>query len=99
MKVFVYTKRRRENRFKPEPTNPFAHIDSVNIEGKFHANLIGLVLDQSAQGCGLVFQSQNGFEIGEICRIKIGSYEPVQAEVRWKQKLDDSLIKVGFRFL
>ncbi len=99
MKVFVYTKRRRSIRFKPDPENQIAKIDIQNLEGKFQPTVTALVIDEAYKGCGLIFQDQKGFEIGEVCRLQVGQIGPLQAEVRWKQKLYDNLIKVGFRFL
>lgn len=99
MKVYVYTKRRRSTRFKPDIENQTAKIDTQKLDGKFSPTLTALVLDESFKGCSLVLQNQKGFEMGEICRIQIGSASPTQAEVRWKQKLDETLIKVGFHFL
>lgn len=99
MKVFVYAKRRRSIRFKPDAENQIAKIDIQNLEGKFTPSITALVVDEAYQGCGLVFQNQKGFEVGEVCRLQLGQIGPLQAEVRWKQKLDENLIKVGFRFL
>ena len=99
MKVFVYTKRRRSVRFKPDAENHIARIDVQNLEGQFAPQITALVVDESYDGCGLVFQNQKGFEIGEVCRLQVGQIGPFQAEVRWKQKLDEQLLKVGFRYL
>lgn len=94
-----YNKQMRQDiRFPPEP-NCLVRVDTAGGNERFEPDLLGLVLDESSGGCGAVFVHTDKLGIGDRCLIQVGTLEPVKAEVRWRNSLEDRVVAVGFRYL
>lgn len=93
-----YKKMRQDIRFPPEP-NCLARVDTTCGSGPFEPDLIGLILDESSGGCGVVFVHTDKLKAGDRCLVQVGTLEPVRAEVRWKSPLEERVIAIGFQYL
>lgn len=91
---------RRAIRFKPDPGD-YALVDMLNIEraGDFRPTMLGLILEESAKGCGIVVLSNVVLKIGSFCRVKVGRGPALKAEVRWRKDLDDEVMRLGLLYL
>lgn len=105
--------RRRHIRFKPGAINiedleartreAVAHI-ALDVEAEaFKPEVSGFVIEQSHSGCSLVLvrakEIYDELNKGRNCVIKVGPLAPMQAVVRWRKELDESVFKVGFQYL
>jgi hypothetical protein len=97
-------------RFHPEPLDIAVidlnqeHLDSFTQKYfQFEGNTPSLIIDQSYKGCSVAIhnreQSDEFFKIGFRCLIKVGELAPLRAEVRWREKLSEEILKIGFEFL
>jgi hypothetical protein len=90
--------RRRSIRFRPD-ADVIATVD-VEMKGEeFCPQLLALVSEESAKGCGLVLVAKDVLLVGDICRVQVGRLEPIKAEVRWRKVLDPQVFKVGLMYL
>mgnify|MGYP000904760218 FL=1 len=91
---------RRAIRFKPDPGD-YALVDMLNIENAsdFRPTLLGLILEESAKGCGIVVLSNMVLKVGTFCRVKVGRGPALKAEVRWRKDLDEEVMRLGLLYL
>lgn len=89
---------RRHIRLKPD-TSTYAGIDTRTKGQPFVPEFIGLVYEESTQGCGMIFIGTDKLRVGDICRIQIGTKEPIEAELRWRREIDRDVIRTGFLYL
>ena len=90
--------KRRPVRFPPAP-GVYAFVDPRPNARRFVAQFACLVVNQSLRGCALVAIPTEKFEKGALVKVKLGPLSPVLAEVRWTEKLDQTVYKVGLLFL
>lgn len=104
--------RRRHIRFKPGAVNledleartreTVAHIGLDPEATSFAPEASGFIIEQSHSGCSLVLvRSKDIYDElskGKNCIIKVGPLSPMQAVVRWRKDLDESVFKVGFQY-
>ncbi len=98
VKAGVYTNTRRYIRFKPD-TSTYAEIDTRLKDEPFTPEIVGLVYEESSHGCGMVLIGVDKLQVGDICRIQIGTGIPIEAEVRWRKEIDPDVVRTGFLFL
>ncbi len=89
---------RRYIRFKPD-TSTYARIDTRRSGNPFIPEIMGLVYEESSHGCGMVLIGIEKLQVRDICRIQVGTRNPVEAEVRWRREIDRDVVRVGFLFL
>ena len=69
----------------------------------FKPDLAALLIDDSVNGCSLVFLKENPLtsklEIGKECLIQIDTKRTLKGVVRWVNTLDRRLLNVGFKFV
>jgi hypothetical protein len=101
---------RKHIRFYPDPME-IALVDTN--EQHFHqfkkaapmmvTQYIALIENESYSGASLVFiikdENPDFIQIGTNWIVKIGELEPMQAEVKWNQKIDDVIVKVGITYI
>lgn len=64
----------------------------------FAPTIVGLIADESYQGCGLVILATDALQLGQVCRVQIGRQSPMIAEVRWRQELHPQVLRVGLMY-
>lgn len=91
--------RRRYLRFPPEPSE-YAQIDK-RVDGEtFEFQYVALIVEESpVGGCGLVMLETVGLDVGDMCRIRLGSLEPLTAEIIWRKPLEGGIARYGVKFL
>ena len=50
-------------------------------------------------GCSLAVLGTDRLQVGDVCVVQVGKLAPLRAEVRWRNELDDKVLRVGFMFL
>ena len=93
--------KRRHIRFRPD-TGELAYIDLL-ADNEFKPEIQALIVNESPMGgCCLVMLRDDETEKlrqNDRCRVKVGKLAPLKAEAVWVRRLDEDVIKVGFRFL
>lgn len=89
---------RKWTRYKPDPMAQ-AQFDVKNRRGKFCPTHNLLLLSESFKGCGGVISADIEIQVGDLVTLKVGELEPFDAEVRWIEKLDPQVFKIGFMYL
>ncbi len=92
-----YLNKRSHIRFKAD-LNTIAQVGFQDKIDDFEPELLGLVFSEAYNGCGLVMLDHMAVEKGEICIIKCGDIVPTLAKIRWVQRLDGDVIKVGIEY-
>lgn len=91
-------KKRKYIRFKPEEnTVVYFNIPGRESSKKIHA--LGLVFEESAAGFGCLMLSEQAPQAEEVCFVKLGPFSTVKAICIWRNNLDASAAKVGFKYL
>lgn len=69
----------------------------------FVPQLNALIVDQSEQGCSLVFLKGNPLTanliVGAHCLVQIEPDRTLKAAIRWVKELDNRLVNAGFEFV
>lgn len=69
----------------------------------FVPQLNALIVDQSEQGCSLVFLKGNPLTanliVGAHCLVQIEPDRTLKAVIRWVKELDNRLVNAGFEFV
>lgn len=78
-------------------------LSYTQIPGSFFVpQLNALIVDQSANGCSLVFLKGNpltaNLRIGVNCLVQIEPDRTLKATLRWVKELDGRLVNAGFEF-
>ncbi len=98
--------RRTHIRFEPGHTDvAVIALGGTNGDGEpaLKGDLVGLLLNQSYQGCNLVTVNRNRdpglLSQGTECVVKAGALHPMRAIVRWREAVGPDLLEVGIEFL
>lgn len=95
----------------PDPENKREHIRYVcapntmarldlKIESEtFTPMILGIVLNESASGCGLVVPLIETFKIGMQLRIQVGEQEPKKVQVKWIFPIDTQVMRIGLMYV
>lgn len=89
---------RRWTRYLSDLTT-IVQIDAKNRKGKFTPTHNALLLNEAFKGCGFVLNATDVLQIGDLVTVKVGELEPMEAEVRWIEKLDGQVYKIGVFYL
>ncbi|MDJ0658448.1 MAG: PilZ domain-containing protein [Crocosphaera sp.] len=76
-------------------------------ENLLEESLEAMIIDDSADGCGLIIIKDNPLVFeqllllkpGHICSMKIDNQAPILGEIVWFKELDDLIIRLGMRYL
>jgi hypothetical protein len=99
-KVVVAKKKTQERhsvRFSPDPLT-VAVIFQLNDKAMTPA-LVALVLNESFTGCSVLVNHDVPFKKDQKVKIKVGELAAMQAKVIWVKNLEESIFKIGLKFL
>lgn len=65
----------------------------------FNPNTVGLIVDEAYGGCSIILVTTTKLKIGDICKIQLGGFSPLKAELKHISQLDTNILKLGFQFL
>lgn len=92
----LLTPPRRSVRFQPDPLT----IAVISLEEKlFKPAIVGLVLNESFGGCSILINHDDGLKKDKVFAIKVGQLAVLRAKVIWNKNLEESIYKVGFKFV
>ncbi len=96
----TFSVKRRRVRFRPDPTD-LALVDSrAQHPDGFKPDTVAVIVDEDPfGGCGLVMVENGSLQVGEHCLIRLGRLDPLRAEVVWRRTIDESVVRLGLRFL
>lgn len=66
---------------------------------EFDPKVVGLIINESFKGCGLVVDLAKPPQTADLLKIKVGEIGPLQARVAWVRHLEDHIYRVGVEFL
>ncbi len=98
MPVAAQHQRRRWTRFNPDVSTE-ALVDAKSKKGKFSPTHRALVLDEAFKGCCLVVPGPFDLTVGDTLWVKVGKLDAMEAEIRWIEKLDPRVFKIGVFYL
>ena len=88
-------KDRKYLRYSVDP-NEIITIYYLDESTKKTTQRVGLCLNESFDGCCVVFVGEVSFKQGQEVLYECGKLPKVTAEVSWIKKLEDQITKVGF---
>jgi hypothetical protein len=93
---------RKHTRFAPD-AGAIARIDFTEESLAFRPTVVGLVIEESYNGCGLVIVNdgniQRKLQVKDRVQVQVGKLDPCFAEVRWRAELDAKVIRLGLMYL
>ena len=107
------SERRRHLRYNPSDAErddltrksieAVAHIDPHGEHESFRPTLVGIIVEKSHSGCGLILArshpSGDALVADALVLIKAGLLHPMSAKVHWRKELGEDVFKVGIEFL
>ena len=78
---------------------PYALIDRDTENASFQPTIPGFIINESHGGCSLLLSSGVTLKKDGIIKVKTGDLNPMKAEVRWKRKLDEDIVRIGLKYL
>ncbi|MFN8846170.1 MAG: hypothetical protein ACK5W9_04920 [Bdellovibrionales bacterium] len=89
--------KRKFIRFKPDP-DAVALLD-LKSGSQFSPMLHALIFEESHGGVGLLVISEERLKLGQKMKVQVGRLAPLKAEVRWCEKIDKKIFKIGLMYL
>lgn len=89
--------RRRNIRFH-STVNNIAKISLTTDPLKFNEDLIGLIVQESHTGCGVIYVNYN-LEKEQKIHIKSGDLSVLAARIAWIKELDKGVFYAGIEYL
>jgi hypothetical protein len=89
---------RKSIRFSPDE-GAYALIDIDLDSPVFKPSVPALVFSESHGGCGLVLLATEKILVGDIIRVRVGNLPVCKAEVRWREEIDPTTVKIGLQYL
>jgi len=90
--------RRQYIRF-PADAETLAQLSFQDELKDFRPERIGLVVNESYQGCAAVFRAHTDIQAGRTCIIACGAFEPMKARIVRIRPLDSDVISVAFEYV
>lgn len=89
---------RRSVRFTPDPLT--IAVLALNTDKVFRPALVGLVLNESFGGCSiLINQDDTRIAKDQNVTVKVGQLSLMKAKVIWVKNLEESIYKIGLKFI
>lgn len=88
---------RRSVRFTPDPLTIAAL--SLNTDRVFRPALVGLVLNESFGGCSILINHDDVLKNGQPITVKVGHLGLMTAKIVWVKHLEESIYKIGLKFI
>lgn len=92
-----HTQQRKHIRFSPDP-GALAMIDPQGTKDAFEGKVVGLIVEESYAGVGVVLVNNKDLIVGTKFVIKVGDLDPLEAEVRWRRELDENTCRLGIQY-
>lgn len=86
---------RHATRFKPDPLT----IAQLSVKSDFTAQIAALVLNESFTGCALLITTDETFKKDQKVHVKVGHLNAMAASIIWIIQIDESIFKVGLKYL
>jgi len=94
-----YSPERRQFPRRRPDSKSLAHLDLRGDDEAFRADLIALVINESAGGCSLVtLITDEDLKLGDSIRIKPGQLHPMKAKVIWRTEIDEEVMRLGLKY-
>ncbi|MGD9202425.1 MAG: hypothetical protein PVI26_12735 [Chitinispirillia bacterium] len=85
--------KRKSFRFDPEENTL---IKIKYTRNKKRKEKLGLVCDESFEGCSCIFRRPFPFDIGDEVKVVIGNVRGVKGKLIWTKDYDNVTVKAGF---
>ena len=79
--------------------DPNTSVKLFCLEDSEKLKFLGLVVDESKTGFSACFVRMDDFYVGDKFSAAVGALGRMPCDVRWSQRLDDKIVKVGFQYL
>ncbi len=86
--------KRKWTRFETDPGSA-AGIQVGDFNHPYKPTHNALCVNESFRGSCLLVTHISGMNIGELVWAKVGDMEPLKGEIRWIEKLEDHIFKIG----
>ena len=92
-------KARKHIRYKPDKLDVALVMYDGNSAG-WNPDDVGIIIDESAiSGAQLIMRKSHRLQVSETIKVKLGSLEPMLAEVSWRKEVEGDLCRVGVKLL
>lgn len=78
--------------------NTLTLLDLSPSEDKFKPVSVGLAIDESSHGSGIVILKKHAPDLHQEVKIQVGKLAPMLAECVWIKELDEHVVRVGFHY-
>lgn len=85
-------------RFGPGGDN-IARIDPHALKESFAPKINALVIDEAKDGYKLVVVNIDRLNEGQICKVKVGKFPPIDAEVIWIKEVEPQVFALGIKIV
>ena len=89
--------KRKSIRFDSDP-NWMAWLSLESRVEDFKNDIVGLVINESKEGCSIIFRDLPEIENDKTYYLQVGSLDPLKAKVVWRKEIDEGVIRVGFSY-
>ena len=97
-----HNEKRKRVRFRPDPSHGafIQFLLTEQLPSRFVPHCAALIVDfTSFGGAGLVLSKNIHIKKNSLCRVQIGPFDPIRAQIVYIHELDDAYIRMGCRFL
>ena len=91
-------KGRRNIRFEPSPNTLAWLCISSTLPYEFKEDIVGLVVEESLGGCGVIIHWDGKFHIDDTILIKVGDLEPIRGDIRYISELKKHIYQLGIMY-
>ena len=89
--------KRKFIRYDPDELD-IAYIDFNTQTQEFNPKKVGLVINESYNGCVLLIKEIGDVQYGTMYQIKIGKSAPILSTIVWSHNIDIDIVKIGFKY-
>lgn len=84
-------------RFMPDK-NSLIWLDNEKFETPNDNAVVGLLLNESHEGCCGLFILEEPFEVEAFFYLKVGKLPCTESQIKWFKEVDKGVYKVGFHY-
>ena len=85
-------------RFQADPLD-HAQVDFNDRGPQFNPTTVGLIVNESFSGSGLIVRCDRMLEKEQVIRVQVGQVGPLPARIVWLKELEPKLFKLGIEYL
>jgi len=82
----------------PSDTKSVAYFSEDLHDSNLERATVGLIRDESFDGCSLVFLATQPISVDSTYLLKVGQLATTQATAVWTKQIDEKLVSVGFQY-